>query len=233
MGESFSKKFELGLQNIKEALSKKSGVKQKEKVHERIGRLKQKYPSIHKHYNIDIACKGNIAIDLNWTVNQHPNTHGTYFIRTSLNKKDNATLWQIYNSIREIESTFRCLKTDIDLRPIYHKTDAASTAHIHLALLAYWTVNTIRHQLKANNINTQWCDIVRTMNTQKLVTTKMQNQYNQSIVIRQCSEPNKQVQQIYQALNYKQRPFARKKSVVTPAQILSAAIPDYKPSLSG
>ncbi len=233
MDESFSKKFELGLQNIKDALSKKGGVKKKEKVHERIGRVKQKYPSIHKHYNIDIAYKGNIVIDLNWTLIQHPNTHGTYFIRTSLNKKDNATLWQIYNSIREIESTFRCLKTDIDLRPIYHKTDAASMAHIHLALLAYWTVNTIRHQLKANNINSQWCDIVRTMNTQKLVTTTMQNQYKQTIVIRQCSEPTKPVQQIYQALNYKSRPFARKKSVVTPAKTENDHKPIYSPSLSG
>lgn len=156
-----------------------------------------------------------------------------YFIRTSLNKKDNATLWQIYNSIREIESTFRCLKTDIDLRPIYHKTDATSIAHIHLALLANGTVNTIRHQLKANSINTQWGEIVRTMNTQKLVTTTMQNQYKQTIVIRQCSEPTKQVQQIYSALNYKQRPFARKKSVVTPTQILSVGIHVYQPSLSG
>lgn len=233
MDESFSKKFELGLQNIKDALSKKSGVKQKEKVHERIGRLKQKYPSIHKHYNIDVAYKGNIVIDLNWAIIQHPNTHGIYFIRTSLNKKDNATLWQIYNSIREIESTFRCLKTDIDLRPIYHKTDAASMAHIHLALLAYWTVNAIRHQLKANNINTQWCDIVRTMNTQKLVTTTMQNQYKQTIVIRQCSEPIKEVQHIYQALNYKSRPFARKKSVVTPANSLSEVAPNNQSSLSG
>lgn len=83
---SFSKKFELGLQNIKDALSKKWR-KTKEKVHERIGRLKQKYPSIHKHYNIDVAYKGNIVIDLNWAIIQHPNTHGIYFIRTSLNKK--------------------------------------------------------------------------------------------------------------------------------------------------
>jgi len=36
----------------------------------------------------------------------------------------------------------------LDLRPIYHKNDDATIAHIHLGLLAYWLVNTIRYQLK-------------------------------------------------------------------------------------
>jgi len=56
--------------------------------------------------------------------------------------------WTIYNVIREIEATFRTLKTDLDLRPIFHKKDESSMAHLHLGLLAYWVVNTIRYQLK-------------------------------------------------------------------------------------
>ena len=127
--------------------------------------------------------------------------------------------WTIYNTIREIEATFRTLKTDLDLRPIYHKTDKASMAHLHLGLLAYWAVNTIRHQLKQKEINNEWRDIVRIMNTQKIVTTSMVNEYNQQIIIRQCSEPTEQVNRIYTALNYKPKPFTRKKSVVPPEEI--------------
>ena len=70
---------------------------------------------------------------------------GIYFLRTSLDEKDEKTLWTIYNIISEIEYTFRVLKTDLDLRPIYHKTDEASMALIHLGLLAYWLVATIRY----------------------------------------------------------------------------------------
>lgn len=87
-------------------------------------------------------------------------------------------------------------------------------AHLHLGLLAYWVVNTIRYQLKQKGINNQWKDIVRIMNSQKLVTTTMQNQYRQTITIRQCSEPTQEVSNIYEALKYKTRPYARKKSVV-------------------
>ena len=57
-------------------------------------------------------------------------------------------IWLIYNIIREIEYSIRTLKTDLDLRPIYHKKDDPTMAHLHLGLLAYWIVNTVRYQLK-------------------------------------------------------------------------------------
>jgi hypothetical protein len=55
MNERFREGFETGLRKIANSLSKKGGVKQEEKVYERIGRLKQKYPSIHRHF--DIHCE--------------------------------------------------------------------------------------------------------------------------------------------------------------------------------
>ncbi len=60
-------------------------------------------------------------------------------------KLDECTFWAIYNIIREIEYTLRIIKTDLDLRPIYHKTDDASMAHLNLGLLAYGLVATITH----------------------------------------------------------------------------------------
>lgn len=83
-------------------------------------------------------------------------------------------------------------------------------AHLHLGLLAYWIVNTIRYQLKLKGIPNEWRDIVRIMNTQKLVTTTMVTQYDEEIIIRQCSEPTPEVAKIYGALKYKLRPFTRK-----------------------
>lgn len=86
---------------------------------------------------------------------------GIYFLRTSLNSKDEQTLWTIYHVIREIEYTFRVLKTDLDLRPIYHKTDDASMAHLYLGLIA----STIRYQLKLHQINHDWSEIIRIRQT--------------------------------------------------------------------
>ena len=141
-------------------------------------------------------------------------------MRTSLNEKDEKTLWTIYNVIREIEYTFRVLKTDLDLRPIYHKTDEASMAHLQLGILAYWLVSTIRYQLKQKGYNSDWREIVRIMNTQKCVTTSVDNINNEVISIRQSTELTQPVKNIYDLLNYKYAPFKRKKSVVPPDELL-------------
>ena len=140
-------------------------------------------------------------------------------MRTSLDEKQEKTLWFIYNVIREIESTFRILKTDLNLRPIYHKTDDASVAHLHLGLLAYWLVSTIRYQLKQKGYNSDWREIVRTMSTQKCVTTSFTDINNQVISVRKCTEPTIEVKKIYKMLNFKYAPFYRKKSVVLPDEI--------------
>ena len=52
------------------------------------------------------------------------------------------------------------------------------------------------------------------MNSQKCMTTTVQNVREQWISIRQCSEPEEKVKQIYDVLKYKYAPFIRKKSVV-------------------
>ncbi len=142
------------------------------------------------------------------------------FLRTSIMKLNEHTFWSIYNTIREIEYTFRVLKTDLDLRPIYHKTDEASMAHLNLGILAYWLVVTIRYQLKQKGVTSDWREIVRKMSTQKCVTTSMQNIKQETISIRQCTEPTKEAKTVYDLLQYKYAPFTRKKSVVPPPEIL-------------
>ena len=240
MNDQFRARFEEGLQAIADSLTKKGGVKQADKVSERIGRLKGKYPSIQRYFDIEVVVgqqpeskrkhkAGNnppeqkqIATAINWTIKPDIEINarsGVYFLRTSLEAQSQEMLWQFYNTIREIEATFRVLKTDLDLRPIYHKTDESTMAHLHLGLLAYWVVNTIRHQLKKEGIHSGWTEIVRVMNTQKAVTTTVQNDKDEVIQIRRCTETNQKVQKLYDALKYKYAPFVKKKSVVLKSEL--------------
>jgi transposase len=223
MNGLLSQRFEEGIQSIQEGIAKKGGTKILNKVYERIGRLKQKYPSVHNYYDITVNDNGNgIATNISCkhkTGEDAGKQAGIYFLRTSLKGNDEKTLWSIYNVIREIEYTFRVLKTDLDLRPIYHKTDNAAMAHLHLGILAYWLVATIRYQLKQQGMHSDWREIVRTLNTQKCVTTSVVNIKEQTISIRQCTEPTKEVKKIYDLLKYSYTPFLRKKSVVPPDKI--------------
>ena len=64
------------------------------------------------------------------------------------------------------------------------------------------------------------------MNTQKCVTTTVVNIKEETLCIRQCTEPSQTVKQIYQTLNYKHAPFVRKKSVVLPDETFKKSIPE-------
>jgi len=240
MNEQFRSRFEAELQKIADSLTKKGGVKQEDKVYQRIGRVKQKYPSIGRYFTIETEVKEEVRTKrkrkvtepvqeikrtvtaIKWAVKEGVDINarsGVYFIRTCIDAISEQTVWQFYNTIREIEATFRVLKTDLDLRPIYHQNDQSTMAHLHLGLLAYWLVNTVRHQLKKKGIHSGWREIVRTMNTQKAVTTLAQNVHDQVIMIRRCSEPNQHARQLYDALKYKYAPFVKRKSVVHKSEL--------------
>jgi hypothetical protein len=217
----FEKRFEGELQKIHTALHRKGGMKKLDKVHQRIGRAKEKYPSVQHYYEIAVSsdAKTNLATEITWKKDGNKDLEkneslGIYFLRTNLDVCDEVVVWNIYNTIREIENAFRTLKNDLDLRPIYHKNDDATMAHLHLGILAYWMVNTVRYQLKHNGIKSCWGEIVRIGNTQKVITTSGTNTYDKIITTRKCTLPNDNLKQIYDILQTKHQPFTKRKSVV-------------------
>jgi transposase len=212
MHEHFTTHFEEGLSQIQFGIQRKGGTKKTDKVWERIGRLKQKYPSAHRFYKIDVESKEDIATNLTWQkiIPATRKQEGVYFLRTSIKEIDEKAFWLIYNTIREIESSFRVLKADLHMRPVFHQSDDNTMAHLNLAVIAYQLVNTIRHQLKAKGIHHDWSNLVRIMNSQKAVTATMLDKQGRKIFIRKCSKPEVQVKEIYDALGYKYYPFIRK-----------------------
>ena len=215
MNRKFRERFEEELKKAKDSLTKKNGTKHYEKVIERVGRARQKYPSISKYYVIDYipdeANPKNMA-DIQWRIAVPENVDrdsGIYFLRTNVPTLDEKATWDYYNLIREIECTNRQLKTDLNLRPIHHKKDDRSDAHLFLGLLSYWIVNTIRYKLKQTGEACYWTEIVRRLSTQKAVTTEATNNLGEKVHMRLCSEPNKSADDIYERLKYKKMPFRK------------------------
>jgi transposase len=210
--------FEEDLQNIQQAIGKKGGTKRINKVWERIGRAKEKNSRVSGRYSINIIEKEGIATSLTWKLNaasksKKDKSQGIYFIRTNYQDPKEEDLWQIYNTIREVEATFRCLKSDLQIRPVHHQNDYRIESHIYLTILAYQLVNTIRFMLKKENIHHDWKNIVRIMNTQTIQTLLLPTD-KKDIHLRKPARPIKEVLQIYQATNCKSTQPAKKKYVV-------------------
>jgi hypothetical protein len=209
--------FEQDLDSIKSAFSKKGGTKLINKVWERIGRAKQKHNRVSARYKLEVDEKGGKATNLTWVITENKikddKSKGVYFIRTNYQKTEEGELWDIYNTIREVEATFRSLKSDLNLRPVHHQNDERIEAHLYLTMLAYQLVNTIRYMLKQKGINYDWKNIIRIMSTQKIQTIKLPTD-KKVMHIRKPSAPITEARQIYKVTNCKYTQSAVKKYVV-------------------
>ena len=62
---------------------------------------------------------------------------GQYLLRSNLTGEDPAELWRNYINLVRIEESFRTLKGDLGLRPVFHQLDGRIEAHIFISFLAY------------------------------------------------------------------------------------------------
>lgn len=72
---------------------------------------------------------------------------GRYLLRTNLTEADPAKLWDQYLLLVKVEESFRTLKGDLAIRPIYHQEERRIEAHIFIAFLAYCLHVTIGRRL--------------------------------------------------------------------------------------
>jgi len=157
-----SEKYEAALQKLAAGLTKKGGTKNSEKIFERIGRAKGRYPRAAQHYTIDVIqdnTKENV-ISMSWTRSPKAGSSaclpGVYCLRTTHMDFNEDKLWNIYTMLTNLESVFRSLKTDLGLRPVYHQIERRVDGHLFISVLAYYVVHTLRMKLKAKGIGDCW-----------------------------------------------------------------------------
>ena len=100
--------------------------------------------------NIEIPASGTA---FSFTLNRNKlreirRREGRYLLRTNLNSRDGADLWQFYIQLTEVEAAFKNLKVDLQLRPIHHQLEHRIEAHIFVAFLAYCLHVTLRARLR-------------------------------------------------------------------------------------
>ncbi len=109
----FQKRFEGGLQTIAESLTKKRGIKDYGKVLQRIGRLRQRFPSVSQFYEITVEHEGEIAMTVKRSVKEEDKLafrfSGAYLIRTDRTDLDEKGIWSLYMMLTQVEDAFRSL----------------------------------------------------------------------------------------------------------------------------
>jgi transposase len=214
--DKFSQRFEQALSQLNEGLHKKGCTKRYDKVLERIGRLKQTHSRVANDYRIDVIADNEkiYAEQIHWQRNatEKDNLMGVYCLRTNIMDWTADTLWKTYVMLTEIESTFRSLKTDFGLRPVYHQKEDRVSAHLFISLLTYHVAHSIRFQLKPKGLHLSWQSLREVMSTQQRVTVSLPTQDQYIIHLRTTSRAEPEQKSIYRALGLAEDRLGKRKT---------------------
>ena len=187
--------LEVVLTKLQASLSKPRGTQDVATIMQRLGRAKQRFARAAQHYEITVATdpEGKRVTAITWVKRIKPGSAaahpGVYCLRTTLLDQDNATLWRTYIMLTELESVFRSLKTDLGLRPVFHRVDRRVEGHLFISVLAYHFVHTLRLQLKAYGVNDSWNTLRQALATQRRVTVTLQRRDGRAVHVRKATRP--------------------------------------------
>lgn len=118
------------------------------KIERRIGAILGKYSSISDFYDVSLK-DGKLTVSIDekkkaWLKARE----GAYLLRTNIKENDPKVLWEKYMQLIETEGSFRALKSELSIRPVFHQKEERVQAHIMVAFLGYALWVTIKHTLK-------------------------------------------------------------------------------------
>jgi len=204
----FQQRFEEELIKARSALSKKNGAKRYEKVIEKIGRLKERFKRVAHCYEVIVEKdpETNRAAAIHWHLKETEGNNGLYVLRTNRADLTEEQIWNIYNTLTDIEDAFRCMKSELGFRPIHHQTELRTDGHIFITVLAYHLLHSIRFKLECQGIHLSWATIRSRLSTQVRITTTMKRKDSKMIHIRKSSRAELFHKEIYDALNLRYQP---------------------------
>ena len=210
IAEKRMQRFEAELEQINAGLTRPRTQKKYGKIMERIGRLKQRY-GLGNCYDIEIEQEDSLVKSITFKKNptgqSKSERFGEYVIRTDRVELDEASISVIHRSLTRIESSFRAMKSELGLRPNYHKNEEATTAHIFLSVLAYHMVCPILKRLSESGLNYTWTSVRNILSSQDRVVTSFNTREGDCIHVRNTTQANLSQKTIYNALKINHDPL--------------------------
>jgi len=129
-----------------------------DKVERRIGRWLGRNTMAEKIFTVEVqsdddgqACALKIMEDeskADWA----QLAHGAYLLRTNWPDRDPSSLWRWYMQLTQAEAAFRCAKSDLGLRPVFHHKEDRVQAHILICFLALVMWRALESWLQAKGL---------------------------------------------------------------------------------
>jgi transposase len=216
---SFQTRFEEELKKMAANLLKPKGRKKYGKVMERVGRLKEKHKRIAGCYEINVIASedGKTATAIEWLPIEEKLSEkftGSYFLRTNLIHFEAKELWQLYNTLRRVENSFRFMKSSLGLRPVYHQKEHRVDGHLWITVMAYHLIQQCLYQLRQNGIQHHWETIRNIVRSRTRVTMSAKIEDGRILHCRSTTQAEGRQREIYNALGVSSQILQTRKTIV-------------------
>lgn len=147
----FSNSMETALKALEKAIVK-GRLKDRNKMERRLGKIQARHPQVNDLYDVGLKDTAE-GVRLFWQIkedrkNWRESREGAYLLRTNLKAETAEELWSKYMQLTEAEASFRALKSELSIRPLFHQLEPRVKAHVMVAFLGYALWVTLKHLLK-------------------------------------------------------------------------------------
>ncbi len=153
--KAIRKRFSTHLEAALEALEKSiaSGrLKDRYKMERRLGRIQARHPQVNDLFEVTLR-DTPAGVRLVWAMKKDREAwrdlrEGAYMLRTNLQADSAEQMWSMYMQLTEAEASFRALKNELSIRPLFHQKEPRVKAHVLVAFLGYALWVTLKHLLQ-------------------------------------------------------------------------------------
>jgi len=189
------------LEKLKSRVAK-GGLKRADKIHQAIGRLRERYPRVARYYSMEYQAKqGTLA----WGEDTEKKAvaqklDGSYVLRTDRQDLSAEEVWRTYMLLTRVEDAFRDMKSPLMERPIFHQLEHRTQTHIFLCVVAYHLLVAIEKSFLDQGIHTSWWTLRQQLSTHQVVTVVLPTQGGAVLRIRKGTTPEPVHREIYSTL---------------------------------
>jgi transposase len=147
----FSNSMETALKGLEKAIVT-GRLKDRNKMERRLGKIQARHPQVNDLYDLALRDTAE-GVRLFWQIKEdrrswRESREGAYLLRTNLQADTAEQLWSKYMQLTEAEASFRALKSELSIRPLFHQLEPRVKAHVMVAFLGYALWVTLKHLLK-------------------------------------------------------------------------------------
>jgi transposase len=180
----------------------KGQLQEEKKIHQAIGRLKERYPRVARYYRMDYDAEQKT---LRWEEDEEKKAiaaqlDGGYVLKTDRPDLTADEIWRTYILLTRVEAAFRAMKSPLLERPIFHHLERRTQTHIFLCVLAYHLLVAIEKRFLDRGLHTSWWTLRQQLSTHQVVTVVLPTKEGRVLKIRKGTSPEPIHREIYATL---------------------------------